>query len=213
MKKITFLIITFLMLVSVSCGHTSDRSAPSGNSQTQGPVLNNIPSGKYELFSILNAVYEANPDLFDNQVKMKEFLDMLSATLNSRAKRNPDLYTEFPVNFYTRSSVEQQDGSFVVSFDYQLFRRDDYPEMDNYWYIDYSIYTKMSRESYSKMKNGRYIIKGKYMGLLENSKLKDMSLLRGSLINGMDNNNKLELHAYIGNLYYEDVSVELIEEL
>ena len=87
MKNTTFLIIAFITLISVGCVQVSDWSANSDNSEIEGPVLTDIPSGKYELFSILNAVYEANPNAFDNQVKEKEFKDMLLATLNSRAKR------------------------------------------------------------------------------------------------------------------------------
>ena len=213
MKNTTFLIIAFITLISVGCGQTSDRDTNVENSEIEGPVLTNIPSGKYELFSILNAVYEANPNAFDNQVKEKEFEDMLLATLNSRAKRNPNLFTEFPTKFYTNlNGHEQKDGNFVVSFDYRL-DLSDYPEMKNYRSIDYRIYTIMDREEYSKMKNGKYLIKGKYKGPLETSKLKDnrfiwnlpLSVTKGSYSN--------EMSAHLSNFYYEDVTVEFIEDL
>lgn len=212
MKKTTFLIIAFITLISVGCGHASDMSTNSDNSEIEGAILNNIPSGKYELFSILNAVYEANPNCLENQVKVKEFKDMLLATLNSRAKRNPNLFTEFPTTFYTFLGYEQKDGNFVVCFNYQLYLTT-YPEMNNYGFIDYNIYTIMSRESYSKMKNGKYLIRGKYKGPLDEKKFKDIHILKIPMVVGMYVRNKLEIKANLGNFYYEDVSVELIEDL
>ena len=239
MKKTTFLIIVFLTIISVGCGHSSDRSrtATSENSEIDesglnnitsdeidepglnkttsgefdGTGLNNIPSGKYELFSILNTVYEANPNAFDNQVKRKEFYDMLSATLNNRAKKNPNLLTEFPAEFYTILAHEYKDGSFLVRFRYSL-EDWDYPEMDNYSGIDYRIYTIMDRETYSKMKSGLYKVTGKYKGFLDKSKLKDnYSPLISSLF--VYEWFTAKFHATLGDFYYEDVSVEFIEDL
>lgn len=218
MKKTTFLIIVLLTLFSVGCGYSTENSVNSDSFESEGPVLNNIPSGKYELFSILNAVYKANPNAFDNQVKEKEFNDMLIATLNNSARRNPNLYTEFPATFYTHFAEELENGSFVVYFDYTL-TNSDYPEMDDYYQIKYRIYTVMSRETYSKMRKGRYKIKGKYKGLLENSKLKDIYEIKvalsvaGFLELVIPSKNNHKLWANLDYLYYDDVSFEFIGDL
>lgn len=210
MKKTTFFIIVFFSLISVCCDHRSDRATNTENPEIEGPVLNNIPSGKYELFSILNAVYEANPNCFDNQVKSKEFTDMLLATLNSRAKRNPNLLTEFPTTFYTYQAHELEDGNFEVSF-YYSYTYSDYPEMKEFGWIQYNIYTILDRATYSNMKDGRYLIKGKYKGLLENTKLQKNHMKISLYVNQRSTADKIT--AILGNFYYEDVSVEYIGDL
>ena len=210
MKKIAFLIIGFLTLILEGCGQASDRSANSDNSEIEGPVLNNIPSGKYELFSILNAVYEANPNWHYNQVKVKEFEDMLRATLNNRAKRNPNLLTEFPATFYASTAHELEDGNFDVYFDYS-YTDSDYPEMKEFGSIHYSIYTILDRATYSNMKSGRYLIKGKYKGLLENSKLQKNNIKVSLYVGRRSAADKLI--TTLGQFYYEDVTVEFIGDL
>lgn len=239
MKKTTFFIIIFLSLISAGCRHRShrsgmsenseiersaygpensensqierstNRSGNSKNSETVGPVLTNIPSGKYELFSILNAVYEANPNVFDNQVKEKEFWDMLIATINYRARRNPNLLTEFPVKFDTWKAHELKDGNFMVRFAYDL-SSSSYPGM----HIKYNIYTKMDRQSYSKMKEGKYLIKGKYKEYLDKTSKRKYSDLDDIFFQGYRSLPSKYVSSYtLGDFYYENVTVELIEEL
>ena len=135
---------------------------------------------------------------------------MLSATLNSRARRNPDLYTEFPATFRTFLAQELEDGSFEVQFRYSLINSE-YPQMENYGLIQYYIYTIMSRETYSRMKTGRYTIKGKYKGLLENSELKDKHIKFPLVISKGENDQIFATP--LGAFYYVDVSVEFIGDL
>ena len=139
---------------------------------------------------------------------------MLSATLNDRAKKNPNLLTEFPASFSDFFADEFEDGSFLVRFDYS-FTDSDYPEMDNYDWVKYRIYTVMDRKSYSKMKDGRYKVNGIYKGFLDKSKLK--SKFKNSFnilfINTLSVSNPFSaVWASLGDFYYEDVSVEFIED-
>ena len=206
MKYIYYSVISIIALLVIGCRNNTNVSAESN---IDGPVLKDIPQGKYQLFSILDAVYEANPNFLDNQVLRQECDKMLLATLNYYAERNPALLTEFPVSFYTYSSHERKDGRFEVHFHYML---SDFPDMGLFNFVQYGIYAIMDRDSYSKMKNGKYIIKGKYKGPLEKSHLERWTYRSNPCFSGELYDGKIKhLTANLGQYLYEDITVELIE--